>query len=136
MVIDLLLAPHNQRPHTPPPVPIDHPAVVVLVNHGAKKQVMERGAATVRALQSFLNDHLYLPIDHLPKHMVREPYFDGEEFDAVSYAEIITALAGSRDPQRQAEARWEIQDRLDLAVYRVSADQLITPETAAHLPCC
>lgn len=141
IVLDLLFAPHGQRLHTPPAVPIDHPAVVVLVDHGAKDDgtrnlVIERGTATVRALQDFLDDWLYLPVSHLPQQMIREPYFDGEEFDAVSYGEIITAMAGAPDPQRQAEARWEIQHLLQLAVYRVEADQLLTPEAVAHLPYC
>lgn len=139
LVLDLLFAPHGQRLHTPPAVPIDHPAVVVLVDHGAtvggtRNLVMERGTATVRALQGFLDDWLYLPVSHLPQQMIREPYFDGEEFDTVSYSEIVTAMAGGRDPQHQAEARWEIQHLLQLAVYRVRADQLLTPEAVAHLP--
>lgn len=122
-------------------MPVDHPAVVVLVDHGAKDDstrntVMERGAVTVRALRDFLNGQLWLPVRDLPQQMIREPYFDGEEFADVSYGEIITALAGSPDPQHQADARWDIQHLVQLAVYHVSADQLITPEAVAHLPYC
>lgn len=36
IVLDLLFAPHSQRLHTPPAVPIDHPAVVVLVDQAPR----------------------------------------------------------------------------------------------------
>lgn len=71
---------------------------------------------------------------HLPAEMVREPYFDGEGFDAVSYSEIVTALVETGYSQHQAEARWDIQHRLQLAVYEVEAGRLITPEEVARLP--
>lgn len=140
LVLNLIFAPREQRLQTPPPVPIDHPGVVVIVDHGTgagtNHRVIERGGATVQAVQEFLSDQLYLPTKYLDEGMVRAPYFDGEQFDEVSYSEIITALAGGRDSQRQAEARWDIQHLLQLAVYEVQADRLITAEEVAQLPYC
>lgn len=137
LVLNLLLAPHNQRLQTPPPVPIDHPAVVAIVDsnkRGTNHRVIEHGGATVQAVQEFLSYQLYLPTAYLPAEMIREPYFDGEEFDEVSYSEIVTAMVETGHSQDQAEARWDIQRRLQLAVYEVAADRLITPEEVAQLP--
>ena len=137
LVLNLLLAPHNQRLQTPPPVPIDHPGVVVIVDsneRGTNHRVIERGGATVQAVQDFLSYQLDLPTAYLPAEMIREPYFDGERFTAVSYSEIVTAMVETGHSQDQAEARWDIQRRLQLAVYEVAADRLITPEEVAQLP--
>lgn len=139
LVLNLLLAPHNQRLQTPPRTPIDHPAVVVIVDsnkRGTNHRVIERGGATVQAVQEFLSYQLYLPTAYLPAEMIREPYFDDEEFDEVSYSEIVTAMVETGHSQDQAEARWDIQRRLQLAVYEVAADRLITPEEVAQLPYC
>src|SRR5699024_8320792 len=135
---------------TPPPVPIDHPGVVVIVDrgsgsdsgsgagssnkHSANRWVIECGGATVQAVQEFLSDQLYLPTKYLDEGMVRAPYFDGEKFTAVSYSEIITAMGASSDPWDEAGARWLLNNRLRLAVYRVQADRLIAPEEVAQLP--
>ena len=107
LVLNLIFAPRKQRLQTPPPVPIDHPGVVVIVdlgsNHGngsgagssnkhsANRWVIERGGATVQAVQEFLSDQLYLPTKYLDEGMIRAPYFDGEKFTAVSYSEILTS---------------------------------------------
>jgi hypothetical protein len=155
LVLNLIFAPREQRLQTPPPVPIDHPGVVVIVDHGnnhgngsgagssnnrnkrgANRWVIERGGATVQAVQEFLSDQLYLPTKYLDEGMVRAPYFDGEKFTAVSYSEIITAMGASSDPWDEAGARWLLNNRLRLAVYRVQADRLITPEEVAQLPYC
>lgn len=140
LVLNLLMAPRDQRLSTPPRVPIDHPGVVVIVDHGAgsgadtNRRVIERGGATVQAVREFLENQLCLPTTYLPAEMVREPYFDGEEFDEVSYSEIITAMGASSDPWDEAGARWDVQHLLQLAVYEVAADRLITPEEVAQLP--
>lgn len=137
LVLNLLLTPHNQRLQTPPRTPIDHPAVVVIVDsnkRGTNHRVIERGGATVQAVQEFLSYQMYLPTAYLPAEMIREPYFDDEEFDEVSYSEIVTAMVETGHSQDQAEARWDIQRRLQLAVYEVAADRLITPEEVAQLP--
>lgn len=150
LVLNLIFAPREQRLQTPPPVPIDHPGVVVIVDHGSgsdsgsgtgasnkrgtNHRVVERGGATVQAVQEFLSDQLYLPTKYLDEGMVRAPYFDGERFTAVSYSEIITAMGASSDPWDEAGARWLLNNRLRLAVYRVQADRLITPEEVAQLP--
>lgn len=150
LVLNLIFAPREQRLQTPPPVPIDHPGVVVIVDHGSNHgngtgngasnkhstnhRVIERGGATVQAVQDFLSDQLYLPTKYLDEGMVRAPYFDGEKFTAVSYSEIITAMDASSDPWDEAGARWLLSNRLRLAVYEVAADRLITPEEVAQLP--
>lgn len=141
LVLHLIFAPREQRLQTPPPVPIDHPGVVVIVDHGSASnkrgtnhRIIERGGATVQAVQEFLSDQLYLPTKYLDEGMVRAPYFDGEKFTAVSYSEIITAMGASSDPWDEAGARWLLNNRLRLAVYRVQADRLITPEEVAQLP--
>lgn len=150
LVLNLIFAPRKQRLQTPPPVPIDHPGVVVIVDHGSNhgngggagssnkhsnnRWVIERGGATVQAVQEFLSDQLYLPTKYLDEGMIRAPYFDGEKFTAVSYSEIITAMGASSDPWDEAGARWLLNNRLRLAVYRVQADRLITPEEVAQLP--
>lgn len=153
LVLNLIFAPREQRLQTPPPVPIDHPGVVVIVDLGSNHcngsgagssnnrnkrstnhRVIERGGATVQAVQEFLSDQLYLPTKYLDEGMIRAPYFDGEKFTAVSYSEIITAMGASSDPWDEAGARWLLNNRLRLAVYRVQADRLITPEEVAQLP--
>lgn len=134
LVLNLIFAPREQRLQTPPPVPIDHPGVVVIVDHSTNRWVIERGGATVQAVQEFLSDQLYLPTKYLDEGMIRAPYFDGEKFTAVSYSEIITAMGASSDPWDEAGARWLLNNRLRLAVYRVQADRLITPEEVAQLP--
>lgn len=151
LVLNLIFAPREQRLQTPPPVPIDHPGVVVIVDRGssskrgtgasnnrnkrgANRWVIERGGATVQAVQEFLSDQLYLPTKYLDEGMVRAPYFDGERFTAVSYSEIITAMGASSDPWDEAGARWLLNNRLQLAVYEVAADRLIAPEEVAQLP--
>lgn len=144
LVLNLIFAPREQRLQTPPPVPIDHPGVVVIVDLGsgsdsgtgvgANRWVIERGGATVQAVQEFLSDQLYLPTKYLDEGMIRAPYFDGEKFTAVSYSEIITAMGASSDPWDEAGARWLLNNRLRLAVYRVQADRLIAPEEVAQLP--
>lgn len=149
LVLNLIFAPREQRLQAPPPVPIGHPGVVVIVDHGSNHcngsgadvsnnrnkhstnhRVIERGGATVQAVQRFLENQLYLPTQYLPTEMVRAPYFDDEEFDAVSHSEIITALVETGHSQRQAEARWDIQHLLQLAVYEIEAGRLIPPEGA------
>lgn len=132
-VIDLLNVPLMQRLHSPAPIPIDHPGVVVIVDHPDSSQVLEYGAATVRAVQMFLNDLLYLPVDLLEPEMVRAPYFDGEQFDSVSYYEVIDAVS-QHEYLTPIKARWRIENLLRFAVYEVDASQLIAREAIAELP--
>lgn len=145
LVLNLLMAPREQRRSIPPPVPIGHPAVAVIVDHGHNRRVIERGGATVQAVQDFLSDQLCLPTTYLPAEMVREPYFDGDHFNEVSYSEIVTAMATSSCPWDEAVSScpWDepgtrlvLGDRLQLAVYEVEAGRLIAPEAAVHLPYC
>lgn len=145
LVLNLLMAPREQRLSTPPPVPIDHPGVVVIVDHSngtgtdsnkrsTNHRVIERGSATVQAVRKFLENQLYLPTMYLPAEMIREPYFDCEQFDAVSYSEIVAAMSNSDGPWDTAP--WHIHHLLQLAVYEVEAGRLITPEEVAQLPYC